>query len=92
MVDVAPFVAGFGGLAHVSQVHSFGFTAPASVFRNVKTMTAMHRAVIFSVPLVFAAQARKCQGLRNIEEQWSEHTIGNNDTWRERLDFCGSTA
>ncbi|EME48776.1 hypothetical protein DOTSEDRAFT_67724 [Dothistroma septosporum NZE10] len=57
VVDIAPFVAGAGGLAHTSQIHQFGFTVPASVFRNVKTMTAMHRTVLYLAPVVFACQA-----------------------------------
>ena len=31
-VDVAPFVAGAGGLAHLRQLNNLGWTAPASVF------------------------------------------------------------
>ena len=46
-----------GGVAHISQAHQFGFTAHASVFRNIKTMTAMHRTVLFLTPLVFICQA-----------------------------------
>ena len=57
VVDVAPFIAGAGGLAHVSQIHSIGFTVPASVFRNVKTMTAMHRTTLYLTPLVLVCQA-----------------------------------
>lgn len=39
------------------QLNSLGWTAPASVFRNVKTMTAMHRAVLYLTPLVLLCQA-----------------------------------
>lgn len=55
-VDVAPFVAGAGGLAHIRQANHFGFDAHASIFRNPKTLTAMHRSVIYLTPLVLACQ------------------------------------
>jgi hypothetical protein len=57
VVDTAPIVAGVGGFAHLSQIPHFGFTAPASVFRNVQTMTAMHRTVLVVAPLVLTCQA-----------------------------------
>lgn len=57
VVDVAPFVAGAGGIAHISQINSFGFTASPSVFRNVRTLTAMHRTVVFLAPAILAFQA-----------------------------------
>lgn len=57
IVDGAPFITGAGGLAHISQINHFGFTAPASIFRNVKTMSAMHRTTIFLPPLILAFQA-----------------------------------
>ncbi|KAI5370613.1 hypothetical protein Slin14017_G014920 [Septoria linicola] len=69
MVDAAPFVAGVGSLAHVSQIHAFGFTAPASVFRNVKTMTAMHRTVVFLVPFILTMQAAGIQ-YRTFIPRW----------------------
>lgn len=61
LVDAAPFVAGVGGARHISQIFDFGFTAPASVFRNVKTMTAMHRSVAVLLPLIWTAQAAGVQ-------------------------------
>lgn len=57
VVDCAPFIAGAGGLAHASQAMDFGFTAPASIFRNVKTMTAMHRTTLILSPFILACQA-----------------------------------
>ncbi|KAK4541424.1 hypothetical protein LTR36_008025 [Oleoguttula mirabilis] len=56
-VDVAPFIAGVGGLAHIRQANNFGFEAHASVFRNPKTLGAMHRAVLVVAPVVLACQA-----------------------------------
>lgn len=70
VVDIAPFVAGMGGLAHISQIHDFGFTAPASIFRNVKTMTAMHRTVVYLTPLVLACQAGGIE-YRNFIPRWA---------------------
>lgn len=57
IVDVAPFITGAGGLAHISQINDFGFTAPASIFRNTKTMRGMHRTTIYLSPLILAFQA-----------------------------------
>lgn len=57
VVDCAPFIAGAGGLAHISQINDFGFTAPASIFRNIKTMTAMHRTTFLLSPLILGFQA-----------------------------------
>jgi len=56
-VDLAPFIAGAGGLAHISQAKDFGFTARASVLRNPKTLTAMHRTALVLVPVVLGCQA-----------------------------------
>lgn len=68
LVDAAPFIAGAGGLRHVSQIHHFGFTARASVFRNAKTMTAMHRACMV-VPLILVAQAAQIE-YRTFIPRW----------------------
>ncbi|CAK3893741.1 Hypothetical predicted protein [Lecanosticta acicola] len=57
VVDSAPVIAGVGGLAHLSQAHAFGFTARASVFRNVKTLTAIHTTTLVVAPLILALQA-----------------------------------
>ena len=70
VVDVAPFITGVGGMAHISQIHSFGFTAHASVFRNVKTMTAMHRAVLFLTPFVLVCQAAGME-YRDLIPRWT---------------------
>lgn len=70
VVDVAPFVAGVGGLAHISQIHEFGFTARASIFTNVKTMTAMHRTVVYLTPLVLACQAAGVE-YRSLIPRWA---------------------
>ncbi|KAK5122344.1 hypothetical protein LTR85_004255 [Meristemomyces frigidus] len=56
-VDVAPFIAGVGGLAHIRQANQFGLEAHASVFRNPKTLLAMHRTVLLVAPVVLVCQA-----------------------------------
>jgi len=56
-VDVAPFVAGAGGLAHLRQLNNFPLEAHASIFRNARTLTAMHRTTLFLTPLILACQA-----------------------------------
>lgn len=55
-MDAAPIVASIGALRHASQLFDFGFTTSASVFRNVKTMTAIHRSVLLSVPAILLMQ------------------------------------
>ncbi|KAF1827157.1 uncharacterized protein K489DRAFT_310628 [Dissoconium aciculare CBS 342.82] len=57
VVDAAPFITVVGAATHVSQLHSFGFTTSASLFKNVKTLTALHRATLFVTPVVLACQA-----------------------------------
>ncbi|KAM3415262.1 hypothetical protein BST61_g8792 [Cercospora zeina] len=61
LVDAAPFVAGVGGARHISQIFDFGFTAHASIFRNIKTMSAMHRSVAVLLPTMWTAQAAGIQ-------------------------------
>lgn len=77
LVDAAPFVVGAAGLRHISQIHDFGFTAHASIFRNVKTMTAMHRAVVV-VPLILVAQATQIQ-YRTLIPRWCHERELNRD-------------
>jgi len=57
VVDAAPFITAAAAVAHVSQIHSFGFTVPASVFRNVRTLTVTHRATLYLTPVILACQA-----------------------------------
>jgi len=56
IVDVAPFIAGVGALAHLRQLNDFGLTAHASIFRNPKTLMAMHRTTCALTPVVLACQ------------------------------------
>jgi len=70
IVDIAPFVAGAGGLAHLRQANDFGFTARASVFANAKTLTAMHRSVVVLAPVVLFCQASGVE-YRNFVPRWS---------------------
>ncbi|KAK5708175.1 hypothetical protein LTR97_000715 [Elasticomyces elasticus] len=69
-VDVAPFVAGVGGLAHLRQANDFGFTARASIFQNPKTLLAMHRSVVYLTPVVLLCQAAGAE-YRNFIPRWS---------------------
>jgi hypothetical protein len=69
-VDIAPFVAGAGGVAHIRQLNQFGFEAHASVFRNPKTLTALHRSVIFVAPLVLGCQAVGIE-YRDLIPRWA---------------------
>lgn len=55
-VDAAPFVVAAGSLAYIRQYSSLGWTVPASPFANKRTMLAMHRAALFSVPAILLAQ------------------------------------
>lgn len=70
VVDAAPFVATAGAAAHISQIHAFGFTASASVFRNVKTLSAIHRATVIVAPIVLACQAMNVE-YRNMIPRWA---------------------
>ncbi|KAK3117350.1 hypothetical protein LTR53_001340, partial [Teratosphaeriaceae sp. CCFEE 6253] len=69
-VDIAPFVAGVGGLAHLRQANDFGFTARASIFSNPKTLLAMHRTVLYLTPVVLLCQATGIE-YRNFVPRWS---------------------
>lgn len=103
VVDSAPFIAAAGGLAHLSQIFQFGFTAPASIFRNAKTMTAMHTTTLVVAPLILALQASGLQyryliprwasdrELRRDEEEVRKHVdVGmalGSGVWFSRLAF-----
>ena len=69
-VDAAPFIAGAGGLAHIRQMNDFGFTAYASIFRNPKTLTAMHRTVLVATPVLLLCQASGLE-YRNVIPRWA---------------------
>jgi hypothetical protein len=70
IVDVAPFTCGAGGLAHMRQLNSLGWTAPASVFKNKMTMMAMHRTALFLTPMVLLFQAAGME-YRQFIPRWS---------------------
>ncbi len=69
-LQVAPFICGAGGLAHMSQLNNLGWTVPASIFRNKATMTAMHRTGLFLTPLLLVLQAAGI-GYRQYIPRWS---------------------
>ena len=68
-VDVAPFVAGAGALAHLRQLNAFGFDAHANIFRNPKTLLALHRATLLLTPVVLMCQAAGVE-YRNLIPRW----------------------
>ena len=70
VVDIAPFITGAGGIAHMSQLNSLGWTAPANIFRNRTTMMAMHRTVLFLTPVILLCQAAGFE-YRNFIPRWS---------------------
>jgi hypothetical protein len=51
VVDAAPIVGSVAAATHISQVRSFGTTASANPFTNVKTVAALNRAAT-RVPLL----------------------------------------
>ncbi|OTA23403.1 hypothetical protein BTJ68_13801 [Hortaea werneckii EXF-2000] len=56
-IDTAPFVAGAGSIAHLRQLNLFPLEAHASIFKNPKTLRALHRATIFVAPVILACQS-----------------------------------
>lgn len=96
LVDAAPFVASIGAIRHASQLFDFGFTAPASIPRNVKTMTAIHRSVLLSVPLVLFMQISGIQ-YRTLIPRWCHERERHRDeaTVRRHVDvgaYIGSVS
>lgn len=70
LVDVAPFITSVGAFRHASQLFDFGFTVSANVFKNVKTMTALHHSTLLAIPLVLSLQAAGVE-YRNLIPRWS---------------------
>lgn len=58
-VDTSPFVAGAGSLAHFRQINQLGWTVPASIFRNARTMLAMERTACVLPVLFMLCQAAR---------------------------------
>ena len=56
VVDTAPFAFGAGALAHLRQLNDLGWTAQANIFKNPRTLRAVHRTTLFLVPVVLALQ------------------------------------
>lgn len=57
LVDAAPYIASVGALRHASQLFNFGFTVSANVFRNARTLTALHASTLLFVPMILSFQA-----------------------------------
>jgi hypothetical protein len=87
-VDIAPFVAGVGALAYVRQLNDFGFTATANVFKNPKTLMAMHRTVLVVTPVVLLCQATGVEYRRFIP-RWSQprERMRDEEMVRKQVDF-----
>ena len=70
IVDSAPFICGVGGFAHLRQLNSLGWTAPASIFHNTKTMGAMHGAALLLPAVILTCQAGGVE-YRDFIPRWS---------------------
>lgn len=70
LVDAAPYIASVSALRHASQAFDFGFTVSANVFKNVKTLNALHTSTLIFIPLVLSFQAAGIQ-YRNLIPRWS---------------------
>jgi hypothetical protein len=70
LVDVAPFIASVGALRHASQLFNFGFTVSANVFKNVRTMAALHASTLLFLPMVLSLQAAGVE-YRNFIPRWT---------------------
>ncbi|OAG07514.1 uncharacterized protein CC84DRAFT_1243093 [Paraphaeosphaeria sporulosa] len=69
LVDAAPFIASIGALRYASQLFNFGFTVSANVFKNVRTLTALHTSTLLFVPMVLSLQAAGVE-YRNFIPRW----------------------
>jgi hypothetical protein len=70
LVDAAPFIASVGALRHASQLFNFGFTVSANVFKNVRTLTALHTSTLFVLPAILSLQAAGVE-YRNFIPRWT---------------------
>ena len=70
LVDAAPFIASVGALRHASQLFNFGFTVSANVFKNVRTMAALHTSTLLFLPMVLSLQAAGVE-YRNFIPRWT---------------------
>ena len=70
LVDAAPYIASVGALRHASQAYDIGFTVSAKVFKNFKTLNALHKSTLLFIPLVLSLQAAGIE-YRNLIPRWS---------------------
>lgn len=70
VVDAAPFVSGAGFITYARQYNQLGWTVPASVFRNPRTLAAMHLTAMYVTPIICLLQATEVQ-YRNIIPRWA---------------------
>ena len=57
IVDASPLILASGAIAHFSQLNSLGWTVPASIFANQRTMLTSHRATLVLPPLLMLLQS-----------------------------------
>lgn len=70
LVDAGPYIASVGALRHASQAFDFGFTVSANVFKNVRTINALHASTLLFIPLILSLQAAGIE-YRNFIPRWS---------------------
>ncbi|KAF3034668.1 hypothetical protein E8E12_002973 [Didymella heteroderae] len=70
LVDAAPFVASVGALRHASQLFNFGFTVSGNVFKNARTLAALHTSTLTFLPMVLFLQAAGIE-YRSLIPRWS---------------------
>lgn len=81
-------MVGAGTIAYVSQLNSIGLTAPASVFKNALTISAMHRSALYLTPFVLALQAAGLE-YRYFIPRWASdrERRRDEDQVRRHVDF-----
>lgn len=82
-VDVTPYVLGAGTITHVSQVNQFGFTAHASVFKNPRTLSAMHTTANYAGLLVTILQLGQ-YNYRQLIPRWASERERRRDEEQAR--------
>lgn len=70
LVDAAPFIASVGAFRHASQLFNFGFTVSANVFKNIRTLTALHNSTLLFIPVILSLQAAGIE-YRNFIPRWT---------------------
>lgn len=69
-VDAAPLIAGAGSFAHFRQLPSLGWTAQANIFKNPRTMGAMHLTSTVCLVAIAGCQLAGVE-YRNFIPRWA---------------------